>query len=93
MPEALLTIGAYSTWFEANLVRSELEAFDLHPILADAHTVNVNWLWSNAVGGVKVQIPVSEAEEARRILESGPAEPEPELESNEDASCPVCGSK
>ncbi len=94
MPEALLTIGAYSTWFEAHLIKSELEAFDLHPIVVDAHTVNMNWLWSNAIGGVKVQIPASEAEEARRILELDPAEPQTEFYSNETAAtaCPLCGS-
>lgn len=92
MPE-LLTIGAYSTWFEANLVISQLEAFDLHPTLVDAQTVNMNWLWSNALGGVKVQVPASEVEQARQILESEPAEPPDDSESDQTAAsaCPVCG--
>lgn len=93
MPEALLAVGAYSTWFEANLVKAELEAFDLSPWLADAQTINANWLWSNALGGIKVQILESEAAEARRILEAE-ADPGGELDWDDAAAdaCPVCGS-
>lgn len=93
MPE-MLTLGAYSTWFEANLVSSELEAFDLHPTLVDAQTINMNWLWSNALGGIKVQIPASEVEQARQILESRPAEPPsgPESDETDATACPICGS-
>ena len=53
MPEQLVTIGTYSTSYEANLVKSELEAFDVDAFLADDNTVNMNWLWSNALGESK----------------------------------------
>jgi hypothetical protein len=85
MPDRLVTIGSYSTPYEAGLVRAELEFFDIDASLADADTIGVNWLWSNALGGVKVQVPESELEEARRVLA---AEPEP----LEPTVCPHCGS-
>jgi hypothetical protein len=92
MPE-MLTVAACCTWFEANLVKSKLEAFDFHPTLVDAQTVNTNWLWSNALGGIKVQVPAFEVEQARQVLESEPAEPPGEPGSSETAAvaCPVCG--
>jgi hypothetical protein len=91
MPEQLVTIGTYSTSFEANLVKAELEAFDVDAVLADDNTVNTNWLWSNAIGGVKVRVPESEMEEARRImrLEAGDGADSPESA----IVCPVCGSR
>ena len=90
MPEQLVTVGTYSTPYEANLVKAELEAFDVDAVLADDNTVGMNWLWSNMLGGVKVRVPESEIDEARRVLglESGEAP-----ESAESAGiCPVCGS-
>ena len=85
MPDHLVTIGAYSTPYEANLVRAELEAFDIDATLADDETIGVNWLWSNALGGVKVQVPESEVEEARQVRAAEP-------EALESAVCPHCGS-
>jgi hypothetical protein len=37
MLHGFVTVGSYSTTYEANLVRVELEAFDFHPTLVDAH--------------------------------------------------------
>ena len=85
MPDHLVTIGAYSTPYEANLVRAELEAFNIDVTLADDETIAVNWLWSNALGGVKVQVPESEVEEARRLLAAEP-------EAQDATLCPHCGS-
>ena len=90
MPEQLVTVGTYSTPYEANLVKSELEAFDIDAVLADDNAININWLWSNALGGVKVRVPESEMAEAHRVmdLESGDATDSPESA----IVCPACGS-
>jgi hypothetical protein len=85
MTEGLVRVGSYSTWYEANLVKSELEAFGIEGQLRDAGAIGANWLWSNALGGIKVQVPESQADEARMILE---AEPEGEIDA---AVCPGCG--
>lgn len=85
MPEGLVRIGSYSTLYEANLVKSELQAFGIEGQLRDAGAISANWLWSNALGGIKVQVPESQADEARLILE---AEPEDEIDA---AICPRCG--
>ena len=68
MPDQLVTIGTYSSSFEAHLVKSELEAFEVDAMLDDDNVVSINWLWSLAIGGVKVRVAESEAAEAVRIL-------------------------
>ena len=92
MPEGLVRIGSYSTLYEANLVKSELEAFGIEGELRDAGAISANWLWSNALGGIKMQVPESQADEARVILE---AEPEEEIDAPGGPAaatvCPGCG--
>ena len=90
MPEPLVTVGTYSTAYEANLVRSELEAFEIDAVLADDHAITLNWLWSNAMGGVKVRVPESATEQARRIMGLEPGEGADPAESA--LVCPACGS-
>lgn len=43
-------------------------AEDIPAFVADEYTVNIQWLYSNAIGGVKVQVPLYFAEEAKAIL-------------------------
>jgi hypothetical protein len=95
LPDALVTVESYSTTFEANLVRAKLEAYEFHPTLVDAEAVNVNWLWSNALGGVKVQVPEPEAAEALQFLASEPSyeETPPDAAEATFAVCPRCGSQ
>jgi hypothetical protein len=88
MPEDnLITIGRYSTPYEANLAKSKLRTFGVLAFLEDDCTINTNWMWSNALGGVNVCVPASQVEEARNILEIEPPE-----EPAAAAVCPVCGS-
>ena len=68
MSEGLVTVGTYPTAFEANLVKSELEAFGVDAVLKDENVVGLNVLLTNALGGVKVRVPEAKLEEARRIL-------------------------
>jgi hypothetical protein len=80
MSDGLVTIGAYSTVFDADMVKGELEAFGVDAVLEDRNLVAANWLWSNMLGGVKVRVPEAQAAEARRILETAgdqPADDEP----------------
>jgi hypothetical protein len=91
MAEHLVTIGSFSTPYEANLVKSQLESAGIPAFVADEYTVGMNWLYSNALGGVKVQVPESLASEAQQILA---AETGPSVTDEYDAEiCPKCGSK
>ena len=48
MTEYLVTIGRYSTPYEANMVKSQLESAGIPAFAADEYTVGMNWLYSNA---------------------------------------------
>ena len=92
MADGLVTVGSYTTVYEANLVKSRLEAFGIDARLMDAFTVNASWLWSNAVGGVKVQVPESSENEARLLLQTEPSDEQDVGRAPEAAiPCPACG--
>ena len=96
MDQELVTIGTYRETMEANLVRSRLEAEGIMCFLADEHLVQMNWLYSDAVGGVKLQVAESDAEAAIRILRGNPNLAGAGLASGEQAQpevCPRCGSE
>lgn len=91
MTEKMVTIGSYSTPYEANMVKSQLESAGIPVFIADEFTIGMNWLYSNALGGVKVQVPESLALEAQEFLAT-----EVKTSTTNDlatATCPQCGSK
>jgi len=91
MTDKMVTIGSYSTPFEANLVKSQLESAGIPVFIADEFTIGMNWLYSNALGGVKVQVPESLALEAQELLAT-----EVRTSTTNDiatTTCPQCGSK
>ncbi|SMN11222.1 hypothetical protein SPBRAN_1462 [uncultured Candidatus Thioglobus sp.] len=65
---ALVTIASFSFAHEAHIARAKLESEGIPAVLADEFTINMQWLYSNALGGVKVQVPPSCVERAIEIL-------------------------
>jgi Putative prokaryotic signal transducing protein len=86
-----ITVASFSRPVEAHLARTQLEADGITCVVSDEYLVRVDWLLSNAVGGVKLMVPVGEAERARDILR-----PRPHLVvvagagSEEEMICPRC---
>ncbi|MCL6415712.1 DUF2007 domain-containing protein [Aestuariirhabdus sp. Z084] len=64
----LVTIARYSFPYEAQIARSRLQAQGVEAYVADEHTINMQWLYSDALGGVKVQVPAVDEVRARSIL-------------------------
>jgi hypothetical protein len=62
---------------DAQLVRSRLEAAEFHPVVAhEAAALGMDG-YAMTIGGILVQVPETEAAEARRFLdESQPADDE-----------------
>ncbi len=83
-----VTVGSYSFPHEAHLARAKLEAEGIPAFVADEHTINMQWLYSQALGGVKVQVPEQFAEQARELLEEDLAQQPVE---HELTTCPECG--
>lgn len=93
----LVTIAAFRDVLLAHVALSKLESEGVLCFLADEHIVNAQWLYSNAVGGVKLRVRGSDAEIARKILADDEAlvaenEREPEAEAP-DLVCPHCGGR
>ena len=83
------TIAAFSTPDEAHLLRSRLEAAGIPAFIRDEHTVQMDWLYSNAIGGVRVETADRDEALAREFLAAAaPAPPEPAVA----VLCPACGS-
>jgi RNA polymerase subunit RPABC4/transcription elongation factor Spt4 len=86
-PENLVTVTKCSLPGEAHAIRMRLEAENIPVFLFDEFTITMDWLLSNAIGGVKVQVPDHALERAREILgimEQEEAEQEHQDEELED---------
>src|SRR5690606_25117887 len=82
-----------------------LEAEGILCSLRDEHTVLMQWAWSRAVGGIKLQVPESQLQQAEALLGQMEANAAAEQETpgfiDEDTSqlnpdnriCIHCGSK
>jgi Flp pilus assembly protein TadD len=94
----LVTIAAFSFPAEAHVLRAKLEEEGVWAFVADESMVAANWLYSNAVGGVKLQVREHEVEKALEILGMEPEGVEDteddldEAEQDEYTRCPNCNS-
>ncbi|WP_263381733.1 putative signal transducing protein [Granulicella arctica] len=79
---------------EAAMARSALESAGIDCFLRDENTVRIDWLWSNLMGGIRLQVADRDVEAAEAIL----SQPIPEsiaVEGEADYEqprCPQCGS-
>jgi len=78
-------LARYSKPEEAYLAASVLEGSGIQAFVRDANTVHANWMYSNAIGGVKLEVGEEDVELAREALEI-PKDTESLLE------CPECSS-
>jgi hypothetical protein len=89
MSDEWITLRTFSQPLEAHIVKSKLESEGIDCALADENIVRIDWLWSNAVGGVKLKVHESQVEAANEILKSAIATHEP---TETGVSCPSCKS-
>jgi hypothetical protein len=52
--------------------KSVLDAVGIECFLQDDNVVRMDWLWSNAMGGIKLMVRQGDAQEAEKILSQGP---------------------
>ncbi len=64
----LMTVASYSFPYEAQIARARLEVDGIQAYVADEHTITMQWLYSDALGGVKVQVKPQDLSRARMIL-------------------------
>ena len=64
----LVTIRTYNHPLQANLVKARLETEGINVFLADETTIYVNWFYSIAMGGVRLQVMNQDVHHARQII-------------------------
>ena len=67
-----IAVASFSQPVEAHLARTKLESEGIPCMVGDENLVRVDWLLSNAVGGVKLMVPATELERAREALRPRP---------------------
>ena len=84
----MVTIARFSTTEEAHLLRLQLAAGGVEAFILDEYMVQLDWLISNAIGGVRVQIAEEDLERCKQIVQGPPHDPDASI----TASCPYCSS-
>lgn len=64
----MVVVGQYDNIPDAWIAKGRLEAEGIPCRLADQHLVQADWLYSIAVGGIKLQVAPAHAARAREIL-------------------------
>lgn len=90
-------VARFTEPYLAHIVKGRLEADGIDAKVVDEHIVQMNWLYSFAVGGVKVQVQESDLDRARTILKRDFAEElastiEAQLAPSPQEICPKCQS-
>jgi len=57
---------------QADVLRVALENEGITVLLENYNTVATNWLWQNAVGGIRVNVPTDQVEKAKQFLQANP---------------------
>ena len=91
--QALVTLRYYRDLPEAQVAKSALESAGIFAFLRDENTVRIDWGYSNAVGGIRLQVRPEDASAAEEAL----SQPIPStIESGsidyEQPRCPFCQS-
>lgn len=82
-------VRTYSHAMEAQMACGALQAEGIDARIADEHLVTQDWLLSNAVGGVRVQVPLDQLAEAMQFIGAIDAE---SVAEDAPLICPSCES-
>lgn len=64
-----IVIKTFSFPYEAQIAKTQLEAFGIPVYIENEHTINMDWFYSNALGGVRLLVPENYVDEAKSFLE------------------------
>jgi hypothetical protein len=98
MEDQLVTVETYQFLPQAQAAKLQLEGSGITVFLADAETVNMDWLLGNAIGNIKLQVPAEQADQALTLLdemrEKARQRRETENEDHDEGvKCLACGAK
>lgn len=67
---SLKVVRKFSFPHEANIAKINLESVGINSHIADEHTINMQWLYSDAMGGVRLMVSEADFDAAMEILNS-----------------------
>jgi hypothetical protein len=91
----LIVINRYYSVPDAELARGRLESEGIPAFVFDENMVSAQWLYSQAIGGMRLMVRAQDAAKAAEILSLEPIKEEElakEAGATEDVTCPKCGS-
>ncbi|MFP4315081.1 MAG: DUF2007 domain-containing protein [Desulfovibrionales bacterium] len=90
-------IARFSQPAMAHLTKAKLEEEGIPAYIRDAHTIGIQWLYSIALGGIRVEVDARNEERALQILRTDASEELTEEQwshhPHPDRLCPYCGSE
>jgi Putative prokaryotic signal transducing protein len=90
-----VTVGKFRDLSEALLAKGMLESAGIECFLADQDLVRMDWFYSNAIGGMRLQVREEDADAATELLEQpipDNFEVNADGQSYEQPRCPDCQS-
>jgi len=94
--DPIVNISSYRDLQDAYLAKGKLESEGIKVFLKNEYTIGVQWLYSGALGGVKLDVPKSQAQQALDILREDKSEEIIKQSNNRNIKnndvCPICKS-
>ena len=88
-----VVVARFSFPIDANIAKANLDSVGIPSYIADEHTVNMQWLYSDALGGVRLFVPEQFFEEAREVLSLDFSDDVDLICDVESNRCPQCKSQ
>lgn len=86
-----IVVQSFSFPYEAQIAKTQLEAAGIPARIENEHTINMDWLYSNGLGGVRLLVLESDLEEARTLLAQDFSK-ELQQQFGLSENCPNCDS-
>lgn len=87
-----IVVEKYSFPLDANIAKASLEHEGIPAYIADEHTINMQWLYSDAIGGVRLFVPTEYEDAAKAILNIDYAADVDLVFEDEQEHCAACNS-
>lgn len=81
-----ITVKTFDNYFTANIYLTRLQAAGIHCWLYDEHTVTIDPILTNAIGGIKLVVNREDEARTLKLLRAW------HIEYMLSATCPQCGS-
>jgi len=95
MHSVLKTVATFEYAHFAHLAKTKLESEGIECFIFDEYTSSINWLYTNAIGGIKLKVRGEEYERAVKLLNERVEDFTTDVEEIDDTEiiCPECNSE